>query len=122
MPVMSEMGEMGFPDFICCIDGLFVAIEAKRGESIEPTTRQKFRMEDIKVAGGLALLVHKDNVEKFEALCREATSGSSFPRTASPGASPARSVDSDRRVPESPDRGRPAVRRERPGRRRPASQ
>ena len=79
MPVQGEFVEMGFPDFLCCIDGRFVSIEAKRGKSIEPTTRQKFRMEDIRAAGGVALLVHIGNIERFEDLCRSIASGSSFP-------------------------------------------
>lgn len=51
MPVSMGMGQHGIPDFICCINGKFLAIEAK-AEGKVPTALQVMQMGKIKVAGG----------------------------------------------------------------------
>ena len=67
MPTMGEFGTNGVPDFVACIDGRFLGIEAKRGKATKPTTRQELRIEAIKQAGGECIVVHSANIEKFEA-------------------------------------------------------
>ena len=53
MPVQRGMGKKTV-DFLCCIQGEFVAIETKRpGKS--PTKLQSLIMEEIKLAGGIAV-------------------------------------------------------------------
>ena len=67
MPSMGVFGTNGVPDFVACIDGRFLGIEAKRGKAVKPTTRQEIRIEAIKRAGGECIVVHSANIEKFEA-------------------------------------------------------
>lgn len=76
MPVMGEFGAAGQPDFVACIDGRFLGIEAKRGKQLKPTTRQQFRIDDIKQAGGQAIVVHAENIERFEKLILGLKNGS----------------------------------------------
>jgi len=58
MPVQNGMGVVGIPDFICCWDGLFLAIEAKApGNPHTLTVNQKRRIDEILQAEGLALIV-----------------------------------------------------------------
>jgi len=58
MPVQNGMGVVGIPDFICCWDGLFLAIEAKApGKRHTLTMNQKRRIDEILQAEGLALIV-----------------------------------------------------------------
>ena len=71
MPVMGELGTVGIPDYLCCIDGRFLAIEAKRGKALVPTTRQQFRIEDIQRAGGKALVINVENIRAFEVWMHE---------------------------------------------------
>lgn len=66
MPVAGEFGASGIPDFVCCVDGRFFSIEVKRGAAVKPTTRQEIRMEAIKKAKGEAIVVHAQNIERFE--------------------------------------------------------
>jgi hypothetical protein len=46
-------------DYLLCVDGLFVAIEAKK-PGAEPTERQKGVLEDIRRAGGSTFVVNDD--------------------------------------------------------------
>lgn len=50
-------------DFLCCINGKFVAIETKAPGKL-PTARQNFVMKQISLAGGIAFAA--DNIERVE--------------------------------------------------------
>ena len=64
MPVGNGMGVVGIPDFICCWDGKFLAIETKApGKAGNTTPNQKRRIAEIQSANGLALVV--DDVEQL---------------------------------------------------------
>ena len=62
MPVSNGMGRMGIPDLICCLQGRFVAIEAKAGKG-RPTALQLKALRQIDEAGGLALVINESNLE-----------------------------------------------------------
>lgn len=65
MPVAGPFAVHGIPDFICCNQGYFLAIEAKApGKRGHTTPNQKQRLMEIANAGGLALVV--DNVAILE--------------------------------------------------------
>ncbi len=57
MPVPTGRGVIGIPDFICCWNGLFIAIEAKSAKG-RPTPAQRGNLHDIAQAGGIALVIH----------------------------------------------------------------
>ena len=65
MPMGTGYGNSGVPDFLCCVNGRFVAIEAKAGKGI-PTALQEKNMRDIKAAGGWAFVVNETNIEDLE--------------------------------------------------------
>jgi hypothetical protein len=66
LPVSNGMGQVGIPDFICCFQGRFVAIETKAPGKISNTTANQDRViYEIKLAGGSAIVV--DNVEQVKA-------------------------------------------------------
>jgi Holliday junction resolvase len=65
MPMGTGYGNSGVPDFLCCIKGKFLAIEAKAGKGI-PTALQEKNLRDIKAAGGIALVVNETNIEELE--------------------------------------------------------
>jgi hypothetical protein len=50
---------------LCCVNGKFLAIEAKAGKGI-PTALQEKNLRDIKVAGGIALVVNETNIEELK--------------------------------------------------------
>ena len=67
MPVPSGFGVHGIPDFICCIQGRFVAIEAKApGKRKSTTSNQDDRIAEIIEAGGYAIVV--DDVAQLKPL------------------------------------------------------
>ena len=58
MPVSNGMGQVGIPDFICCFNGSFIAIETKApGKLSNVTANQQRVIDEIKAHGGLALVV-----------------------------------------------------------------
>jgi hypothetical protein len=66
LPVSNGMGQVGIPDFICCFQGRFVAIETKAPGKLSNTTANQDRViYEIKLAGGSAIVV--DNVEQVKA-------------------------------------------------------
>jgi hypothetical protein len=65
-PVSNGMGQAGIPDFICCWDGRFLAIETKApGKTGNTTANQDRVIECINAAGGRALVI--DNAEILRA-------------------------------------------------------
>jgi hypothetical protein len=64
MPVSNGMGQVGIPDFICCFNGTFIAIETKApGKLSNVTANQQRVIDEIKSHGGLALVV--DSVDSI---------------------------------------------------------
>jgi len=58
LPMQNGMGVVGIPDFICCWDGHFLAIETKApGKLKNLTANQVKRQDEIKTAGGTAVTV-----------------------------------------------------------------
>jgi hypothetical protein len=67
MPIGTMFGNSGVPDFLCCVRGRFLAIEAKAGKG-RTTALQEKQLKDIREAGGLALVVNEDNLDELEKL------------------------------------------------------
>ena len=69
MPVQNGMGAPTL-DYVCCIKGMYVSIEAKtRGK--KPTPRQIKTMGQISNAGGVAIWVDEDRLESLEQLLQK---------------------------------------------------
>lgn len=71
MPIGTGYGNSGVPDFLVCLGGEFLAIEAKAGKN-KPTALQEKHMREIEAAGGRALVVTDDpiTIEVLEAVLR----------------------------------------------------
>jgi Holliday junction resolvase len=64
MPQAGMYGKAGVPDYLCCHNGKFIAIETKaRGN--KPTKLQEKQLNDITNAGGISLVLNEDNYEKL---------------------------------------------------------
>jgi hypothetical protein len=66
-PVTSGFGSSGVPDFIACIKGKFVGIEAKAGKN-KPTALQDKNLMDIMGAGGVGIVVNESGLENLRLL------------------------------------------------------
>ena len=67
MPPANGYGRAGIPDFIGCMNGLLIAIEAKAGKN-KPTALQLREIDRIKAAGGYAIVVNEENVDDLKTL------------------------------------------------------
>jgi len=65
MPHGAGYGNSGVPDFLCCLGGKFLAVEAKANGGV-PTALQHKHLDDIQKAGGAAWVVNEDNLIAFE--------------------------------------------------------
>jgi len=67
MPIGTGYGTSGVPDFICCANGRFLAIEAKApGRARNTTVLQDQQIMAIHKAGGVAVVV--DDPKQLEHL------------------------------------------------------
>jgi len=71
MPLTGGYGNSGVPDFLICKDGKFYGIECKANGG-KPTALQLKHLDDIRKAGGIALIVDETNVETLrKELCHD---------------------------------------------------
>jgi hypothetical protein len=67
---VQQVALVGDPDKILCINGFFVALELKaRGGRL--SKMQKYKLDQISAAGGVALVADPDNWERVKARLRE---------------------------------------------------
>lgn len=64
MPMGTGYGNAGIPDFLCCANGKFLAIEAKAGKGTTTALQEK-NLREIREAGGIALVVNETNIEEL---------------------------------------------------------
>lgn len=72
MPIGTGFGVAGVPDFLCCVRGKFLGIEAKAGNN-KPTGLQLKHMADIRLCGGYAMVVNEDNMDELTELLEKLT-------------------------------------------------
>ena len=65
MPIGTGFGCAGVPDYLVCINGHFLGIEAKAGKN-KPTDLQTLNLKRIDDAGGLALVINEENLNQLE--------------------------------------------------------
>ena len=70
MPIGTGYGSSGVPDFLCCINGKFLAIEAKAGKG-KTTALQESHLSKIREAGGKALVVNETNINELQEMLSE---------------------------------------------------
>lgn len=59
----------GVPDLLACVNGYFVAIEVK-GTTGKPSELQLWNVEQIRNAGGIAIVLYPDQFESFKELVK----------------------------------------------------
>lgn len=67
MPIGTMYGNSGVPDFLCCVAGHFLAIEAKAGKG-KTTALQDKNLRLIQAQGGTALVINEDNLGDLDDL------------------------------------------------------
>lgn len=71
MPHGAGYGNAGVPDFLCCLNGKFLAIEAKAHDNSKLTELQQKQLQDIEFRGGITFVVHSANIHFFEIWIKE---------------------------------------------------
>ena len=69
-PYMAGMGVAGVSDIIALYRGTFIAIEAKADATKKPTELQKKFLGQVSANGGIALVIHKDNLDELKEVLR----------------------------------------------------
>jgi Holliday junction resolvase len=69
-PATHGYGRSGVPDIIACVNGRFLAIECKAGGN-KPTALQVREIENIRSAGGVAVVANEENWDEVRPLVRE---------------------------------------------------
>ena len=69
MPIGTGYGNSGVPDFLCCVNGKFLAIEAKAGNG-KTTALQEKNIAQILEAGGFAIVVNETTLEQLQGLIK----------------------------------------------------
>jgi Holliday junction resolvase len=64
-PATHGFGRSGVPDIVCCMNGIFVAIECKAGKS-KTTALQDREIKRIRENKGIAFVVNEENIHVFE--------------------------------------------------------
>jgi pantoate kinase len=67
MPIGTGYGSSGVPDFLCCVNGHFLAIEAKAGKGTTTALQEK-NLREIKQCGGTAAVIAEEQLEYLEQL------------------------------------------------------
>ena len=70
MPMGTGYGNSGVPDFLCCVNGFFVAIEAKAGKG-ETTALQDKNLKEINAASGYTLVIRETNIDYLKKVIQE---------------------------------------------------
>ena len=65
MPIGTGYGNSGVPDFLCCVEGKFLAIEAKAGDN-KPTALQLKNLKSIQEGGGVTMVINDANIDSFD--------------------------------------------------------
>jgi len=65
MPIGSGYGNAGVPDFICNVNGKFLAIEAKAGRG-QCTALQEKNLKQINEGGGVGIVIREDSIDYLE--------------------------------------------------------
>jgi pantoate kinase len=65
MPIGTGYGNSGVPDFLCCIKGKFLAIEAKAGKGTTTALQEK-NLKSIRESGGLTAVIYETNLSDLE--------------------------------------------------------
>ena len=70
MPIGSAFGNSGVPDFLCCVNGFFMAIEAKANGG-KATALQKKHLQKINAEGGYALIIDEETLPHLTTMIRD---------------------------------------------------
>lgn len=58
---IQQVGKVGTPDILACINGLFIALELKSKEEEKPSRAQIIKLRKIALAGGYSAIVTPQN-------------------------------------------------------------
>ena len=70
-PATGGYGASGVSDKVACMLGRFIAIECKVNGTKKPTPLQLLQLQLIRDAGGISLVIHKDNLLSLDRVLRD---------------------------------------------------
>jgi len=70
MPQPGYLCRNGIADYIVCLNGTYIAIEAKAGRKV-PTAIQQRELDKVNAAGGVALCINAENIHALPLILDE---------------------------------------------------
>jgi penicillin-binding protein-related factor A (putative recombinase) len=61
---IQQVSIRGTPDFVGCIDGMFIAIELKKSLKDKPDALQEYKLSKIAQSGGIGFVVAPENFKE----------------------------------------------------------
>lgn len=58
---VQQVSIRGVPDYLICAGGVFVGLELKRADGIQPDALQTYNLRKIKIVGGFSFTANPDN-------------------------------------------------------------
>ena len=80
MPIGTGYGTSGVPDFLCCVAGRFVAVEAKAGKGTT-TALQVKNLREIEAAGGITFVINETNLDTLRGYIKLLKDANANPNT-----------------------------------------
>jgi hypothetical protein len=77
---VSQVATRGTPDFLICINGIFIAIELKASLKSNITDLQKHNLKKINEANGLALVASPENWQNIMIMLQTLSEGGFYDR------------------------------------------
>jgi hypothetical protein len=74
MPRGTTFGRSGIPDYIACLYGRLIGIEAKAGSN-KPTALQLLEHKKMRLAGAVVFVINEHNIGELDAMLKEAENG-----------------------------------------------
>jgi len=62
MPIGTGYGNSGVPDFLCCFESFFIAIEAKAGKGTTTALQEK-NLKQIRDCDGMGWVINETNLD-----------------------------------------------------------
>lgn len=74
MPRGTTFGRSGIPDYIACLHGRLIGIEAKAGTN-KPTALQSLEHSRMRSAGAFVLVINEHNLGELDSILKEVEHG-----------------------------------------------
>lgn len=70
-PATGGFGKSGVMDYVCCVNGYTLTVEAKATEKQTVTALQEIELRNCRTAGGIAIVINADNMHSLRPIIED---------------------------------------------------